>query len=102
MNHLRGALRLLMACVRFSGTKAGVKDNIASVQSITKLHNAGEFEFAKSVEEQKKLWSARKESLWCMLALREKGQEVWSTDVAVPLSRLADLIGKSLEKPLLV
>ncbi|KAF8424338.1 oxidoreductase, FAD-binding protein [Tirmania nivea] len=80
---------------KFSGTKAGVKDNIASVQSIAKLHNAGKFEFARSAEEQKKLWSARKESLWCMLALREGGQEVWSTDVAVPLSRLADLIDVS-------
>ncbi len=28
-----------------------------------------------------------------MLALREKGAEVWSTDVAVPLSRLCDIIG---------
>lgn len=30
-----------------------------------------------------------------MLALREKGGEVWSTDVAVPLSRLPDIIGNS-------
>lgn len=30
-----------------------------------------------------------------MLALRNKeGMEVWSTDVAVPLSRLPDIIGK--------
>ena len=78
---------------RFSGTKAGVKDNIASVQKIAKSYNCGNFEFARSVEEQKALWSARKESLWCMLALRGEGQEVWSTDVAVPLSRMADLIG---------
>ncbi|KAI5801679.1 hypothetical protein DFH27DRAFT_65256 [Peziza echinospora] len=77
---------------KFSGTKAGVKDNIASVQTIAKSYNCGNFEFAKSVEEQKALWSARKESLWCMLALRGEGQEVWSTDVAVPLSRMADLI----------
>jgi len=27
-----------------------------------------------------------------MLALKEEGQEVWSTDVAVPLSRLPDII----------
>ncbi|KAF8471983.1 hypothetical protein BDZ91DRAFT_716954 [Kalaharituber pfeilii] len=77
---------------KFSGTKASVQDNIASVQRIAKLHNAGKFEFAQSIDEQIKLWSARKESLWSMLALCEKGQEVWSTDVAVPLSRLADLI----------
>ncbi|KAF3903315.1 hypothetical protein AA313_de0200568 [Arthrobotrys entomopaga] len=40
------------------------------------------------------LWSARKEALWSMLALREKSGDVWSTDVAVPLSRLADIIGE--------
>lgn len=28
-----------------------------------------------------------------MLALRKDGAEVWSTDVAVPLSRLPDIIG---------
>jgi D-lactate dehydrogenase (cytochrome) len=31
-----------------------------------------------------------------MLALREEGHDVWSTDVAVPLSRLPDIIGKSI------
>lgn len=63
--------------------------------TISREHNSGEFEFAKTLEEQKKLWSARKEALWSMLALRDEksGGEVWSTDVAVPLSRLADIIG---------
>jgi len=65
------------------------------VTAISKQHNSGEFEFAKTIDEQKKLWSARKEALWSMLALRDEksGGEVWSTDVAVPLSRLADIIG---------
>lgn len=77
---------------KFSGTSAGVKDNIGVVKSITKAHKGGDFEFAKDPEAAKTLWSARKEALWSMLALREKGSEVWSTDVAVPLSRLADII----------
>ncbi|KAF4920686.1 D-lactate dehydrogenase [Colletotrichum viniferum] len=77
---------------KFSGTKAGVKENIGLVQDITKNHKGGNFEFAKDALEQKLLWSARKESLWSMLALRKDGEEVWSTDVAVPFSRLADLI----------
>ncbi|KAK2031248.1 glycolate oxidase [Colletotrichum zoysiae] len=77
---------------KFSGTKAGVKENIGLVQKITKNHKGGNFEFAKDALEQKLLWSARKESLWSMLALRKDGEEVWSTDVAVPFSRLADLI----------
>ncbi|TVY48111.1 D-lactate dehydrogenase [cytochrome], mitochondrial [Lachnellula occidentalis] len=77
---------------KFSGTKASVKENIAMVGAIAKTHGGGNFEFAKDVKEQKLLWSARKESLWSMLALRKEGNEVWSTDVAVPFSRLADII----------
>jgi len=77
---------------KFSGTKAGVRENIDLVKKIAKSHQGGEFEFARDEQEQKTLWSARKEALWSMLALREKGAEVWSTDVAVPLSRLPDII----------
>ncbi|KAL7275447.1 D-lactate ferricytochrome c oxidoreductase [Rhizina undulata] len=77
---------------KFSGTKVGVQDNISMVKQIAQAHHCGEFTFARTAEEQKTLWSARKESLWSMLSLREGGQEVWSTDVAVPLSRLADII----------
>jgi D-lactate dehydrogenase (cytochrome) len=77
---------------KFSGTKAGVRENISLVKAIAKAHKGGDFEFAASPEEQKLLWSARKESLWSMLALRKDGSEVWSTDVAVPFSRLADII----------
>lgn len=39
------------------------------------------------------LWSARKEALWACLAVRPDGTQIWSTDVAVPISKLADLIG---------
>jgi D-lactate dehydrogenase (cytochrome) len=63
------------------------------VKAIAKAHKSGDFEFAVGAEEQKTLWSARKESLWSMLALRREGDEVWSTDVAVPISRLPDIIG---------
>jgi len=51
-----------------------------------------EFTFAKNEKEAHDLWSARKQSLWSMMALRKEGSEVWSTDVAVPLSRLPDII----------
>lgn len=61
---------------KFSGTKAGVKENIGLVQRITRAHSGGHFEFAKDEREQKLLWSARKESLWSMLALRRNGEEV--------------------------
>ncbi|TQV93486.1 glycolate oxidase, subunit GlcD [Cordyceps javanica] len=77
---------------KFSGSKASVAENISTVQAITSRNGGEDFEFAKDEREQKLLWSARKESLWSMLALRKNDEDVWSTDVAVPLSRLADLI----------
>ncbi|KAF4546075.1 FAD-binding protein [Lasiodiplodia theobromae] len=77
---------------KFSGTKAGVQENIKLVKAIAKSHNAGNFEFTTDPQDQKELWSARKEALWSMLALREGDLDVWSTDVAVPLSRLPDII----------
>ena len=39
------------------------------------------------------LWSARKQALWACLAARPEGTQIWSTDVAVPISRMADMIG---------
>ncbi|KAA6408120.1 MAG: glycolate subunit [Lasallia pustulata] len=77
---------------KFSGTTAGVQDNIKVVRSIAKANKCGTFDFTTDTEEGEKLWSARKESLWSMLSLRKSGAEVWSTDVAVPLSRLPDII----------
>ena len=61
---------------KFAGTKGGVKEDISRVQSITRRNKGGNFEFAKDEREQKLLWSARKESLWSMLALRKAGEEV--------------------------
>ncbi|KAG9597569.1 hypothetical protein KCU77_g8183, partial [Aureobasidium melanogenum] len=77
---------------KFSGTKAGVRENVGLVKKLSKQCKSMDFEFTTDPEEQKKLWSARKESLWSMLALRKGDEEVWSTDVAVPLSRLPDIV----------
>ncbi|KAJ9390874.1 CAZyme family AA4 [Paecilomyces variotii] len=77
---------------KFSGTSAGVDDSINLVKTIAKQNKAQSFDFAKDDREAHDLWSARKQSLWSMLALRKEGSEVWSTDVAVPISRLPDII----------
>lgn len=61
---------------KFAGSKASVKENINSVQKIARRNSGSNFEFAKDAREQKLLWSARKESLWSMLALRRDGEEV--------------------------
>lgn len=79
---------------KFSGTKAQVADSIRMTKDIVQKNNSTSFEFAKDEEEAHSLWSARKQSLWSMLALRREGTDVWSTDVAVPVSRLPDIIGE--------
>ncbi|GAQ04756.1 D-lactate dehydrogenase [cytochrome], mitochondrial [Aspergillus lentulus] len=77
---------------KFSGTKAGVSDSINLTRELAKSNNAASFEFARDDREAHDLWSARKQSLWSMMSLRKEGSEVWSTDVAVPISRLPDII----------
>lgn len=81
---------------KFSGSKSGVEDNIREVKKIADKYHMEDFQFESDPQKQARLWSARKEALWTMLALREKEGSVWSTDVAVPLSRVAELIGKLL------
>ncbi|KAK2732022.1 hypothetical protein FQN57_002952 [Myotisia sp. PD_48] len=78
---------------KFSGTHNGVVESIGKTKVIAKRNKSTSFEFAKNDQEGHDLWSARKESLWSMMALRPEGSDdVWSTDVAVPLSRLPDII----------
>ncbi|PLN75385.1 proteins the FAD binding domain-containing protein [Aspergillus taichungensis] len=77
---------------KFSGTAAGVADSIALTTKLAQGNKADTFEFAKNEREAHDLWSARKQSLWSMMALRKEGSEIWSTDVAVPVSRLPEII----------
>ncbi|KAE8410890.1 hypothetical protein BDV36DRAFT_276385 [Aspergillus pseudocaelatus] len=83
---------------KFSGTSAGVLDSVNLTRELAKKNHAESFEFAQDEREAHDLWSARKQSLWSMLALKKEGSQVWSTDVSVPISRLPDIIGTSLRK----
>lgn len=71
--------------IKFAGTKSGVREAIDIVGKIAKNNNGGKFEFARNEKEKHDLWSARKEALFSVLALREKEGEVWTTD-GMPLS----------------
>ncbi|KAM7198262.1 hypothetical protein V8F20_006289 [Naviculisporaceae sp. PSN 640] len=77
---------------KFTGTDAGVKEQIAIVKDLAKKTGGLSFDFAKSAQEQTELWSARKEALWSTMAVRDPGDHVWTGDVAVPMSRLPDII----------
>ncbi|KAJ9194241.1 CAZyme family AA7 [Paecilomyces variotii] len=78
---------------KFTGTPNGVKEQISIVQKLAKSCAGQSFEFARGADENRELWSARKEALWSVMALkRGPGDHVWTTDVAVPMSRLPDII----------
>ncbi|KAL4959493.1 FAD-binding oxidoreductase [Aspergillus stella-maris] len=78
---------------KFTGTPNGVKEQIGLVQKLASSTQAKSFEFARGDEEMRSLWSARKEALWSVMAMRRGPEDhVWTTDVAVPMSRLPDII----------
>ncbi|KAL6230816.1 hypothetical protein BDW75DRAFT_221692 [Aspergillus navahoensis] len=78
---------------KFTGTPSGVKEQIGLVQKLASSSQAKSFEFARGDEEMRSLWSARKEALWSVMAMRRGPEDhVWTTDVAVPISRLPDII----------
>ncbi|KAL9637223.1 MAG: hypothetical protein Q9164_002323 [Protoblastenia rupestris] len=78
---------------KFAGTPNAVKEQIDIVRKISKTQGSKSFDFAKNTDEAAELWSARKEALWSVMAKRrDDSDHVWTTDVAVPISRLPDII----------
>lgn len=68
---------------------------MAQVRALASKHSSQSFDFSRSPKDRDALWSARKNSLWSMLSLAQSTSPttaVMGTDVAVPLSRLPDLI----------
>ncbi|WDK11064.1 glycolate oxidase [Colletotrichum graminicola] len=82
---------------KFGGTELGVKEQVALVKRLAAQAGSKTFDFAKSEEEQQELWSARKEALWSTMAVKREGDHVWTGDVAVPMSRLPDIIEETKE-----
>ncbi|RMD39782.1 hypothetical protein DV735_g5341, partial [Chaetothyriales sp. CBS 134920] len=83
---------------KFADSKEAVKEQIAVVTKFAKASNNKRMEFARDAEEAAELWSARKEALWSVMAVkRDPSDHVWTTDVAVPISRLADIIQETKE-----
>jgi D-lactate dehydrogenase (cytochrome) len=68
-----------------------VTEQAATVEALAAERGGRGFAFATRPEERERLWQARHDALYAAVALRRNAR-AWTTDVCVPISRLADCI----------
>jgi D-lactate dehydrogenase (cytochrome) len=78
----------------FHGSHAGVAEQAQMAGAIAAEHGGADFQWAVKTEERNKLWQARHDAYYAALALRP-GCRGLTTDVCVPISRLADCISET-------
>lgn len=86
-----------MLVFEFHGSPAAVQEQAALVQSITADHGGMDFEWAERPEDRNRLWTARHNAYFAGLQLRP-GCRASTTDVCVPISRLADCVRETVDE----
>jgi D-lactate dehydrogenase (cytochrome) len=79
----------------FHGSPAGVEEQARAAQEIAGGHGGLDFQWSPRPEDRSRLWQARHDAYYACLGLRP-GARSLTTDVCVPISRLADCIGETL------
>ncbi len=82
--------------VEFHGTESGVAEQAEMFGEIAAEFGGGRFQWTTVAEDRAKLWKARHDAYWASLTLRP-GAKGLSTDVCVPISRLAQCITETEE-----
>lgn len=77
--------------VEFHGTEAATREQVATFEDIAREQGALEFSCAAEAEARRRLWQARHDAFWAVRTCWP-GKTVLVTDVAVPISHLADCI----------
>ena len=80
----------------FHGSQASVVEQAEAVQAIAKEHGGKDFVWATKPEERSQLWQARHDAYFACLQIRP-GSRAVSTDVCVPISRLAECVQETME-----
>jgi D-lactate dehydrogenase (cytochrome) len=86
-----GAPELPTLFFEFHGSERYVEEQVELVDAISRGHGGGAFAWARNVEDRNRLWRARHEAFYAAVGLRT-GCVGWTTDVCVPISRLAECI----------
>ena len=85
--------------IKFSGTKREVQEQVDVIGTLAEKHGRQSFESSSDAEQISNLWSARKTALLSLIAQKKNPDDKFiSCDVAVPISRLADIIEESNEQ----
>jgi D-lactate dehydrogenase (cytochrome) len=77
--------------LEFHGSAASVKEQAEAVQELASEFGGGNFSWATRSEERNRLWQARHDAYPSALQL-QPGTRAITTDVCVPISRLAECI----------
>jgi D-lactate dehydrogenase (cytochrome) len=77
--------------VEFHGSAAGVAEQAETFGGIAQEFRGGPFAWTTLPEERTALWQARHDAFWAAQTLRP-GARAFSTDVCVPISRLAECV----------
>ncbi len=77
--------------IEFGGSEAGIAGDLETTREIAEDEGASGFEFESDPTARALMWSARHNALMASLAL-SPGSRAMNTDVAVPVSQLADAI----------
>jgi D-lactate dehydrogenase (cytochrome) len=75
----------------FHGSPSYVAEQVETVKEIAAMNGGGEFSWSNLPEDRSRLWKARHEAYYAAVNVRP-GAVGWSTDVCVPISRLAECI----------
>ena len=94
-SHL-GFADLATLFLEFQGGSASVEEQVGTVREVMEGHGGSDFAWADRPEDRSRLWKARHEALWAGKDLRP-GSDVLTTDVCVPISRLADCVLETRE-----
>lgn len=81
----------------FHGSPSGVKEQAQTVQAIARDNGGMDFEWADKPEDRSRLWTARHHAYFAGLQLRP-GCRSSTTDVCVPISRLAECVTATAEE----
>jgi D-lactate dehydrogenase (cytochrome) len=78
--------------LEFAGTDASVAEQVALFTEIVAGHGGSDITWAEREEDRLKLWQARHDAFWASQAVVKPGLGSLSTDVCVPISRLAECV----------